>query len=504
MTAVNKQDSNITGLRFAREPLASSSADIWLGLEPNNYKNFGGTYKLLSRAPINASRQRKKGVVVDLDAAGGFQSDFTYDNMQPWIEGLYFAAFRKKAELVAPTVASSTTDYQPASGGAAYKAGDLAFAKGFAQSANNGLKVVSGSPGATSVPSATGGLVNESTSTGIISRVGFQFAAGDLTLTDAVTLATVTKDLTQLGIIPGEWIYIGGDAAITNFIAPNNTGFARVKSVAAHAMILDKTETVFTTETTAAAAQTVRIFCGRVVKNELAASDGGAGIVKIPFQFERTLGAPDDSSINVQAEYLLRSLFNDMTLTLNTADKVTWDTTIVAAGYETKSAGSQKPGTRPSIQSGNAFNTTSHVRRFQLEIVGTPTPLFAYLSQGTLTFNNNIKPNKAISVLGAFDQTAGDFAVGGTVTAYFNNVAAVQAIPDNSNCTVDLILCQANQGVAWDMPLVGLGGGELKVAANEPITLPLTMDAATAAQLSSTTDYTAMTVFFDYLPTAAM
>ncbi len=504
MAAVAKQDSNITGLRYVREPLAGSSADVWIGAEPNSYKNFGGTYKLVARSPINASRQQKKGVVVDLDASGGFQSDLTYDNMQPWIEGLFFAAFRKKVELTVATVTASGEVYTVPSGGASYKAGDLAWAKGFDNPVNNGLKLISGSPGVTSVPTATGGLADAATQTGIISRVGFQFAAGDLELTDALTLHTTTKDFTQLGLIPGEWIYIGGDTAPMNFATAANKGWARIVSIVAHDIVLDKTENTLIAETSGASAQTVQLFMGRVVKNELAASDGGAGIVKIPFQFERTLGAPDDGSSNVQAEYLLKCLFNDLTLTINTADKITWDTTLIAAGYETKAAGSQKAGTRPANTSGHAFNTTSHVRRFQLALVGTETPLFAYLSQGSLTFNNNIKPNKAVSVLGAFDQSAGDFAVGGTVEAYFNNVGAVAAIPDNSDCTLDLIMCQDNSGIAIDLPLVGLGGGEMKIVANEPILLPLTMDAATAAQNNANTNFTAIMSFFDYLPTAAM
>jgi hypothetical protein len=472
-----------------------------LPFEPNSYKDFGGTYKLVARQPINASRQRRKGVIVDLDAAAGFISDLTYQNMQPWIEGAFFAAYRKKAELNATSVTATT--YVVASGGTAYSAGDMLFAKNFVVFGNNGRKTVTAST-ATSV-SASGLAVDASP--GVISRVGFQFAAGDLTVNVDGTypqLLSVAKDFTQLGLNTGEWIFIGGDTTITNLTNVNNNGWIRVKSVATHVLTFDKYEQAWADETTAASAQTVQLFCGRVVRNELAASDGGLGILQIPFQLERSLGAPDTSSANVQAEYITGALFNDLTLTLNTAALVTWDATVIAGGYETKAAGSQKPGTRPPTTVGDAYNSTSHVRRFQLGIVDLAAPLFAYVSDASLTFNNNIKPNKAVSVLGAFAQSAGIFQVGGTVTAYFANVAAVQAVPNNANATIDLILCQENQGISVDLPLVALGNGLLKVTLNEPITLPLTGDAGTAASVDATKDYTAQIVFYDYLPTAAM
>ncbi len=78
--AVNKLDSNITGLSYAEEvclrqlpSIANGDASdpVWRGLEPNSYNDFGGTINTVARAPISASRQRKKGTVVDLSAAGG-------------------------------------------------------------------------------------------------------------------------------------------------------------------------------------------------------------------------------------------------------------------------------------------------------------------------------------------------------------------------------------------------------------------------------------------------
>ena len=88
-----------------------------------------------------------------------------------------------------------------------------------------------------------------------------------------------------------------------------------------------------------------------------------------------------------------------------------------------------------------------------------PTPLFAYLTELSLTVNNNVTPNKAVAVLGAFDVSAGNFVVNGSMTAYFSNVTAVQAVRNNSDVTLDYVMAKDNYGVAFDIPLLALGDG---------------------------------------------
>jgi hypothetical protein len=121
----------------------------------------------------------------------------------------------------------------------------------------------------------------------------------------------------------------------------------------------------------------------------------------------------------------------------------------------------------------------------------------------TINLNNNLNPNKAVSVLGAFDITGGTFEVGGSITAYFSNVSAIAAIRNNSDVTMDLVLAKANAGIALDIPLITLGDGKLNVEQDEPITIPVTNEAASGAKVDPNMDHTLMMVFFDYLPTAA-
>lgn len=505
MAAVNKIDSNVTGLRIAEEetPKVLPMTPEWVPHEPNSYDNFGGEIATVARNPINPSRQRKKGVITDLDAAGGFTSDLTQENLQDLLQGFFFADLRTKAELAVATVDGNDDEFDPASGGGAYTAGDLLFAKGFDDAANNGLHVVSGIPDATSVP-VTSALADATTQSGIISRVGHQFVSGDISIVAGAqpSLVSAAYDMTDLGLIPGEWIYIGGDLTAEQFATAGNNGFARVREVTEGAIFFDKTAGTMVND--AGTGKTIRIFFGRVLKNET-----GSDIIRRTYQIERTLGAPDSTKPSeIQAEYLLGAVANELTLNIATADKVTADLSFVAMDHETVTGSDGvKSGDRPALVESDAFNTSSDFTRMKLSLVdessSNVTPLFAFLTEMSISINNNVSPNKAVATLGAFDVTAGTFEVGGSITAYFSDVAAIAAIRANSSVTLDAHLVKNNKGISIDIPLIVLGDGRPNIEQDQAITLPLSMAAATGAGVHASLDHTALLVFYDYLPTAA-
>jgi hypothetical protein len=507
MGAVNKIDSNYTGLRYAEEDSYKtvSGDEVWRPLEPNSYSDFGGGITTLARRPINASRQRKKGVVTDLDAGGGFQTDLTQANLQDILQGYFFADLRTKAELPVAVVDGTGEDYEPTSGGDGYDANDLLFAKDFDDAANNGLKtVVSGAAASVVVVED---LVTAAAQTGTISKVGHNFATGDAEIDASGTLPflkTTTKNLTELDILPGEWIYIGGDATLHNFSdnAVNN-GFKRVRSVAANAMYFDKSESTMVTDD--GATEDIQIFFGRVLKNE---SDQTL-IKRRSYQLERTLGAPDDASpAEIQAEYVVGAVPGECSFQINSADKVTAELSFQGADVEQiDGPTSLKGGTRPALTEEDAFNTSSDFARIKMAQVSdtdeAPTALFAYLMDLTLTINNNISRNNAVGVLGAFDVTAGLFEVGGSLTAYFADTDSVAAVRNNADITIDAHLVKDNKGISFDIPLITLGDGKPNVEQDAAITLPFSMEAASGAKAVAAMDHTMMMVFWDYLPDAA-
>lgn len=608
MPVVSTIDSNITGLRIAEEESIGvlPGSPVWKPLEPNSYQDFGGQIATVARNPINPSRQRKKGTTTDLDATGGLESDITQSNMQELLQGLMYADFRRKAELLAngsniDEVETTGTDglilnntslagspVEVDDGGTGYVVGDiltlvggtyarpatlrvltapagvvatvevvdggaysvapssppytttggtgtgcevdtgifsftegpavaflvnhLVLLSGLAASSNNGLHVVTSFNAGGNVMEFSGSTLVADASpaaTADVVAVGYQFASATVNVdADGTTSyprlvrASGSFDFTTLGLNVGEMIFIGGDLSAEKFSTAANNGFARVRSVAAAYIELDKTAQPMVDET--GTGKTIRIFFGRVLQNEL-----GTDIVRRTYQIERTLGVPDtDAPSDEQAEYITGAVLNTGALKVPTADKAMFDLGFVAINSEVRTADDGlKSGTRPALVETDAFNTSSDVARIKLaEVVpndSCPDPLFAYVEEITVNFDNNVSPNKAIGVLGAFEVTTGTFAVTASLSAYFATVEAISAVRNNVDITFDMQLVKANAGISLDLPLVTLGNGKPDVAQDTAIKIPLELEAATAAKINPASDYTAMWSFFDYLPDLA-
>lgn len=630
MTLVDKIDSNVTGLRFTLENADGSlpANPTWWPLEPNSYDKFGGSIKTMARNPINDGRQRKKGVVVDLDAEAGFVMDITEDNTQKLMPSFLFAAMRTKVELSVPNVTAAGSVYAPAAGGADYFAGNLMFAKAFNKDANNGLRLITGTPTGTSVTATGSTLEDENGSSGIVSRVGHQFGAGvasidvsgtlpkivfsgivgasgaltttgnfadgetvtiggkvytfQAALTDVdghvkvgataalsltnlrnainrnnvgtpgtdfatsttantkvtatatstvltvtaivygtpgnsiATIATVSnaswgaatltggtgRSVLEFGLIPGEFITVGDDAAGCFFATVADNGLKRVKRVDNTSITFDKSTLQMTAD--AGTGKTIRIIFARINKNEV-----GTLVVRQRAQFERSLGAPDTGSTDVQAEYLTKAVANQFDLQVKTADKITGKLSFMCADQETRTAAEGlKPGTRPVVPESDAFNSSSHVARLSLAAIdattATPVDLFAFLLDLDLTIKNNVKANKAIKVLGSLDNSAGIFAVDAKMTAYFATVEAIRTVRENADVTLDITFAQANKGITIDLPLVTLATDGADIKQDEPIHLPLTTAAASGSKLDVNMNHTMMIQYWDYIPDLAV
>ena len=506
----SKIDSNVTGLRFAEETSIRTlpGSPVWHPLEPNGYNDFGGQLTLVSRNPINPSRQRKKGVITDLDASGGFGQDLTQNNLTRLFQGFLFADIREKATsapmnsaaIPFTAVAASTDTYTLGSGtvGSEFVTGDLVFASGFSQSSNNGLKQVVSSTATTIV--VTEALLDETPpATAKVRKVGVEFATGtvDMDVSGArprLTRASGTQDFTTFGLIPGEWVFVGGDAVGDRFVNAANNGFARVREVGATFIEFDKTSATAVAET--GTGLTLRLFFGNVIRNE----NDPALIKRRSYQLERTLG---NDANGVMSEYLVGSVPSEMSVSIQQADKVMLDLSFMAVDHEQREGSvGVKAGTRPVQIEAPAFNTSSDFSRIKMHIINdgnsNPSPLFAYLTELTLSINNNVSPTKAVGVLGAFDINVGTFAVSGSVEAYFADIAAVRAVRDNADVTLDFCLVKDNAGMVFDIPLIALGDGRLSVEQDQPIKLPLTTEAA-QGQFGSTLHINE----FPYLPTLA-
>ncbi len=502
----DKIDSNVTGLAFAEEvsPKVLPATPIWYPLEPNSYSDFGSQTKTVARNPISASRQRKRGAVVDLDASGAFNHDLTMGNVNRLLQGVFFADWREKATTqpmnsAAVTVTGATAAtpgvYNAATGLAAFKVGALVLASGFTNAANNGLKTVTAAAaGALTVAQPT--VLEVPTDSAKLVTCGYRFAAGAVAVAlngNLVRLNVSGFDPTTLGLIPGEWVFLGDDSPSNRFA--NNTGWARINVVAPTYIELDKTS--WTGAVEAGTGKTISLFFGHYLQNE---SDPNL-IKRRTYQLERTLGRDNDGTMS---EYLTGAVVNEFTLNLPQADKVNIDFAFVAMDNEQR-RGTEgvKAGTRAQLVSGNAINTSSDFSRIKLAGVSAtdsnPTSLFGFGMEANVSIKNGVTATKGLGVLGAFDSSAGNFEVGGSMTAYFNGIDAVAAVRNNSDATFDVVLAKDSEALVFDIPMMGLGDGRLGVEADQPIKLPLEMTAG-----ESKFKNTMSVGYFPYIPALAM
>lgn len=503
----NKQDSNLTGLRFAEEESVKTlpvSGVVWYALEPNSYGDFGGQLTAVARNPINPGRQRKKGTLTDMEASGNFNQDLTVNNLTRLLQGFFFADAREKATtaplnaaaIAATSVTGSTHKIVFGTTPPTIAAGTLVATKNFTNAANNGLFVVASTD--TDDITTTAGLVDEASppAAAYVEVVGYQFNSGTSAIAlngNLVRLTDSAKDMTTLGLIVGEWVYVGADNAGNRFTT-NVGGWARVSAIAAGYLEFDKTRWDASAET--GTGKAIHIYFGLVLKNE----DDPALIKRRTYQLERTLGEDDDG---VMAEYLTGAVLNELTINVATADKITVDITAVALDHEiVDGATGVKDGDRPAMPGEEALNTSNDFGHINVGAVdindATTVPMFAFLTDMSLTINNNAQALKAIGVFGGFDVSAGTFEVGGSAEAYFGDTAAMQAVRGYDDTTIDFVVVKSQQGLLFDVPLLAFGDGRLAVEQDQAIKLPLETAAG-----ESRFGHTLLMQRFSYLPLVA-
>lgn len=489
----NKLDSNTVALRYAEELSGSigtlPGSPVWNPLEPNSFGEFGGQYKAVARETINASRQRRKGSIVDLDVTAAFGMDFVGQSTFDIMQGFFFADWRKKDNLTDTAV--SATQYTVASGGAGFLTNSLLYAENHAVSGNNGLKLVTAST-ATTVTCA-GLAIETPPATAKITRVGQRGASGDLTLTlngSKAQLNSTALVFTTLGLIPGEWIWIGGDATANQFATAACNGFYRIQTISANAILFDRAPSTPTAD--AGTGKLIDLYFGHVIKNE----SNPALIKTRSYHLERYWGTAGPGY-----EYAKGCLANTLEITFKTASKVELQFGFI--GLSVEDAVTAKTGTRPTAVKEDMFNSSSDFTRLRMLDEVAQTTLFTYLTDMKLSINNNVDISKSIAVLGGFDATVGDFAVAGSTKAYFASTAAAAAVAANKDVSLDFAMVKGYPdalGWLFDIPLITLGDGRRSVERNKPVMMDLSADGVAHGTL----DHTLLCVFYRYLPQIAV
>ena len=481
----------------------------WYELEPNSYDSLGSEIETVARSPINASRQQKKGVVTDVTADGGFNTDITQTNLQRLMQGFFFAkaheratssSIKSAADSVVLNGVTATTNVINIDAGDETKfyVGSLVKLSGFANAINNGVFEVTAKASGTLTCAAASFTTETAPSGAKLEIVGYEFPASDVSaaISGGKFIMTSAANLFgELEVQVGEWIHVGGDAIINRLLS-NAPGFARVAAVSNSTLTLEQCSWA-TPQTDAGTGRQLQVYLGSVIRNEKDPT-----LIKCQsYQVERQLG---QDAFGTQSQYLIGAVANEFKLNIPSVEKLNADVSFVGLDTETRNGSTGiKDGTRVTMPVESAFNTTSHIYQTRLYVHDddqiTPDSLFAFVMDGELTINNNVDGLKAIGTLGSMDLNVGDFEVSGTLNVYFATVAAVEAVRANADVGFNIIAALDNAGFVFDIPLLSLGGGRLEVEKDAAIMLPLETMAA-----ENEAGYTLLSTWFAYLPTVSM
>lgn len=514
--AINSINSNFTGTRICQEicpgqldPDAANQK--WYTREPNSYQTFGANIKTVPRNPINALRKNKKGTITDVEAAAGWNEDFTQDNMTDLLQGFFFNdAFEKYNLNPLNGAANPCTDVEAGNGiynvtstlATSIYVSDLVKSTGFTNSVNNKMSLVTGVTTTELDTDNTASVVEASPPADANIRVvGHQFASGDLAATivsNKLVLTSSAYNIAQLGLRVGEWIYIGGGLVASAFSFANGIGYARISALSATAITCDKSTGLITADT--GAGKTIRIFFGTYIRDGIQLSE----IITRTYHIERSLG---EDANGAQGQVEEGCFANEFSLKVPVNAKLEADLSFIAMDEYLIEGTDTLPSEEAGVQLFNAlgqeaYNTSTDMIRMKMALVEdslSPDEMFGYATDLNFNISNGAKLNKAIGVVGGIDAAFGNFTVGGAITAYFQTVAAQQALRNNADVTVDAIFAKDNAGMVFDIPLLMLGGGNVNVSADEAITVPLEQSAAECEA-----GYTFSYCNLHYLPDVAM
>lgn len=468
---------------------------VWKLLEPNTIGAFGATISTVARSPISKNRQRRKGTITDLDSAVEFDADLTLEHFIDFIEGFMFANFVGPDKTV-PTAVSTTAFTVPAMS-AALPQFTLVFCRGFTNSENNGMKIVDTGGTTTSIPITGGGMVVETPSAAqnvSVDVCGFQFLVGDLDVDSDGNLTSTSKDFTELGLTPGQFIWVGGSLTANKFTESANTGYARIVSIAANLLTLDKKGQTFVTE--ADTTQLMELHFGQFIKN-VGVDD--SEYLERSFQFEGAYDNLEHPGPGDAWEYAKGNFCNTLGFELPLTDKATVSFGFVGTDTEVPTTTRKTNADTPvePVETG-AFNTSADIARLRIINIDE-SGLTTDFKSLTLNINNNVSPEKVLAQLGAKYMNTGNLEIDIETQLLFTNPAVVAAIRANARLTMDFSIHNDDGAIMVDIPSMTLGGGGRDFPVNESILINVT-----AMAYGDTTFGNSMSVsMFPFVPSSS-
>lgn len=471
---------------------------IWNEIPISSDGDTGAELTLQERSLRTRSRQNRKGSPINLESQVGYETEVTNSTFDDLIQGFLFAKSTQRISSspvngdTAVTITGSASGTLSVTDTSGFAVGDLIYITGLSEG-SNGLKRITAVPTGTTLTVDV--AVEASVAGATLHHVGFEGGTGDIGLivTGAIVqLTTADFDFQAMNLRVGQWIYIGGTDASKRF--DQGFGIARIEEIDELVLTLRQVRWKGIV-TEPAAAKEIQVFVPDFVRNE----DDPTLIVPQSYQFERLLGS---DQIGIQSEYLIGESPNELTINYAAADSMTAEFAFIGLDSELRNgAEGIKSGTRVTAPKEDALNSADHVNEMIVYIHDdnrlTPDELVGGVEECSITINNNAAYRNRIGKLGAFSISNGNFDVSASIKAYFTTIEALKAIRENADVGFNAFSAFNNQGMIFDIPLMGISGQP--DTSNESVELPL---EGTAGQNEN--EYTMSFCKFHYLPNIAM
>jgi hypothetical protein len=470
-------------IRMAPQPtLGTTPTAEWTQMQPDK-----GSIQGMKRENQTVERNindpymgQRKGRVVGWSVKPQFAHDFNKDYADIMAE----AAFRcvgahpgGKGQRKYRSTAVSTSAWTVAANGD-LAAGTLVKARGFTNSANNGIfKLTTGS---TTTSIKTGStLVAEASppENATVGVWGFEGASGDLEIDASGNLISTTEDFTTRGIQVGSLVQIGDPDTANCEFATLGVFYAWVTKVAAHQVTLEGHALAPGVSLAAddGDSKTIRVRLSSLYRN-YAITDASYAKKRLFIEFELPNAGSDGTSRWITVEGLA---VDKMDIAAPLKQKITATVSFVGtnASKALALADRQAAGTGRGDSSRTAFaplavqlSDTANDVKF-VRILDAGANLVGKVNNWTVTIANNVTPLEAQGTPGAVEHIYGAFGPTAKFEVYFDNSDQIDVATDNDDLSADACIDNGEFMWAWRFPRTALRADTLQIQANTQVTM---------------------------------
>lgn len=422
---------------------------------------LGASPQTVTSSELAADRQVRDLIRTGFETGGDIGMEASYAAMDELLRGALFSEWNASGAPVrfnngvadsqitnvdgAGVYTILTAGTNPDVNQGAYAAGSYVRASGFTNANNNGLKRATAAT-ATSVTLAGASTVEAAPpGTARLKSLGFQGAAGDISATAAPnTLVTAALSFTNLGIVAGMWLKVGGPVSGEQFATAANNGLIRVQTVTATMLTLDVVPTGWTTDN--GATKTITVYSGDYIRNGTTARS-----YTVEQQFQ-DLAVPE-------FHYFTGMRVGTMTLE---GDAQAILTGAVAFQGKGSSALTTRVGGATDIAAptNDVLNTSTDIGRIAEN--GVPVTGVNAVLRASLELNNNLRRRNEWGSIESPGIGAGRFEVRGTLNTYYGSKSILDKIRAGTASSFDFTLKDptGTKALLFDVPRVKFAGGD--------------------------------------------